>query len=129
MQQTLFCLAAVLAVSAFGLSRERAVVAAEHAEARRATEAAVFATAERWAATLHDAADVGGYRGLDRTETARAALGLVSVRVRIDVRDAAAAGPSPVAVVAVTEVRTDGQTPATASLRVRVTPAGRGLHS
>ncbi len=175
MQQTLFCLAAVLVFSVFGLSRHRAIAADAHAETRRATEAAALATAERWAATLQDAAfdeadvprtamrlagetagltpaarfgpteeatpaafdDVDDYDGLDRSETARAALGLVSVRVRIAVRYADPATFAPaagrttakVAVVTVTEVRTDGRTPATASLPVRVTPAGQFLHA
>ena len=175
MQQTLFCLAAVLVFALFGLSRQRALAADEQAEVRRETEAAALATAERWAATLKDAAfdeadvprtamrlsgetaglaspaafrdageatpaaydDVDDYDGLDRTETSRAALGLVSVRVRIAVAYAdpatfaSAAGPTTakVAVVTVTEVRADGRAPVTATLPVRVTPAGQFLHS
>lgn len=175
MQQTLFCLAALLVFSVFGLSRHRAIAADAHTEARRATEAAALATAERWAATLRDAAfdesdvprtamrlagetagltpaarfgpteeataaafdDVDDYHGFDRVETARAGLGLVSVRVRIAVRYAdpatfaPTAGPTTAksAVVTVTEVRSDGQTPASAALPVRMTPAGQFLHS
>ncbi len=178
MQQTLLCLAAVLVFSLFGLSRHRALAADERAEVRRETEAAALATAERWAATLTDAAfdeadldrtqpmrlagqttgltpkarfgareeatvaafdDIDDYAGYDRTETARAALGLVLLRVHIDVAYADPATFAPVsgslvttakvAVVTVTEVRTDGQTRVTATLPVRVTPASQFLHS
>ena len=178
MQQTLLCLAAVLVFSLFGLGRHRAIASDERAEARRETEAAALATAERWAATLTDAAfdeadldrtrpmrlagqtagltprdhfgateeatptdfdDVDDYDGFDHTETTRAALGVVAFRVRIAVAYADPATFAPVsgsglttaktAVVTVTEVRTDGQPPATATLPVRVTPASQFLHS
>ena len=56
MHQTLLCLAAVLVFATFGVTRHRALAADERAEIRRATEATALATAERWAATLRDAA-------------------------------------------------------------------------
>lgn len=139
MQQTLFCLAAVFLLSIFSLSRHRGLAADEQAEIRRATESAALATAERWAAVLQDAAvdDVDGYHGLDATDTARAGMGLVSVRVRVAVSYAdrgtfAPAGDpkaAKTAVVTVTEIRADGRVPAEATLSVRVTPAGQFLHS
>lgn len=178
MQQTLLCLAAVLVFSLFGLGRHRAIAADERAEARRETEAAALATAERWAAALADAAfdeadldrtrpmrlagqtagltprahfgtyeeaaatdfdDVDDYDRFDGTETARAALGVVAFRVRIAVSYADPVTFAPVAgsqittaktaVVTVTEVRTDGQLAATATLPVRVTPASQFLHA
>ena len=138
MQHSLFCLAAVLAFSVFGLERHHALVADEQAETRRATEVAALATAEQWAAVLRDAATdeaapaaFGDYDGIDRVETARVALGFVLVRVRIDVRDAdpATAGLTTAlaATVTVTEVRTDGRAPVT--LSVRAMPAGQDLHA
>ena len=137
MQQTLSCLAAVLAFALFGLARQPALAADEQAGQRRETEAAALATAERWATVVRDAApdEAGDYDGLDRVETARAGLGLVSVRVRIAVAgpEAFAASTVPatarVAVVTVTEVRADGRAPAAVTLPVRVASAGPDVHS
>ncbi len=79
MQQTLLCLAAVLVFSLFGLGRHRALAADERAEARRETEAAALAAAQRWAAALTDAAF--DEADLDRTQPMRLAgqtLGLTA---------------------------------------------------
>ncbi len=101
------------------------------------TPRARFGPAEEPAVVAFD--DVDDYDGLDLVETQRAALGVVAFRVRIAVAYADPATFAPVsgsaittakvAVVTVTEVRTDGERPATATLPVRVTPAGQFLHA
>lgn len=105
--------------------------------AAAATEFGVHDPGETTAA---DFDDVDDYDDLDVSETARAAMGVLPVRVRVEVAYVAlqadgtfAESPTPTttkaATITVTEASATGRTPAHATLTVRVTPAGQFLHS